>query len=97
VRVVNALLTQLDQLKRYANALVLTTSNVTNAIDTAFTDRADLKIYVGNPSTCGRSAPPPCPLQRARPSLKCALRALQLPDPAQRGPGARADRARHDA
>ena len=53
VRVVNALLTQLDTLKRFANCLVLTTSNVTQAIDTAFTDRADLKIYVGNPSACG--------------------------------------------
>ena len=28
VRVVNALLTQLDQLRRYKNALVLTTSNL---------------------------------------------------------------------
>lgn len=54
VRVVNALLTQLDQLKRFPNVLVLTTSNVTAAIDTAFTDRADLKVYVGNPSVCGR-------------------------------------------
>lgn len=53
VRVVNALLTQLDTLKRFSNCLVLTTSNVTQAIDTAFTDRADLKIYVGNPSACG--------------------------------------------
>lgn len=53
VRVVNALLTQLDTLKRHANCLVLTTSNVTKAIDAAFTDRADLKIYVGNPSVCG--------------------------------------------
>ena len=32
IRVVNALLTQLDQLKRYPNALVLTTSNITGAI-----------------------------------------------------------------
>lgn len=53
VRVVNALLTQLDTLKRFSNCLVLTTSNVTKAIDTAFTDRADLKVYVGNPSACG--------------------------------------------
>jgi hypothetical protein len=53
VRVVNALLTQLDTLKRFANCLVLTTSNVTKAIDGAFVDRADLKVYVGNPSACG--------------------------------------------
>ena len=89
VRVVNALLTQLDQLKRLSNVLVVTTSNgrrtlatspgswiildlffvfsspldlfmyvwltaahanvVTGAIDTAFVDRADLKLYIGNP------------------------------------------------
>ena len=74
VRVVNALLTQLDQLKRYANALVLTTSNVTNAIDTAFTDRADLKIYVGNPSTCGRSAALPAARARTPVSEMCPAR-----------------------
>jgi SpoVK/Ycf46/Vps4 family AAA+-type ATPase len=54
IRVVNALLTQLDQLKRYSNVLVLTTSNVTEAIDGAFVDRADLKIFIGNPSAEGR-------------------------------------------
>lgn len=50
IRVVNALLTQLDQLKRRANVLILTTSNMTRAIDDAFMDRADLKQYIGNPS-----------------------------------------------
>lgn len=39
IRVVNALLTQLDRLKRHPNVLVLTTSNITDAIDTAFVDR----------------------------------------------------------
>ena len=39
IRVVNALLTQLDQVKRYPNVLILTTSNVTGAIDLAFVDR----------------------------------------------------------
>ena len=48
IRVVNALLTQLDQLKRYSNALVLTTSNLTGAIDAAFIDRADIKQYIGH-------------------------------------------------
>ena len=39
IRVVNALLTQLDQIKRYPNVVILTTSNVTGAIDLAFVDR----------------------------------------------------------
>ncbi|CAI8038854.1 Pachytene checkpoint protein 2 homolog [Geodia barretti] len=50
IRVVNALLTQLDQVKRYPNVLILTTSNVTGAIDLAFVDRADIKQYIGLPS-----------------------------------------------
>ncbi|XP_041984705.1 pachytene checkpoint protein 2 homolog [Aricia agestis] len=50
IRAVNAILTQLDRLKRYPNALVLTTSNVTGAIDVAFVDRADIKRHVGPPS-----------------------------------------------
>lgn len=50
IRAVNAVLTALDRLRRAPNALVLTTSNVTGAIDGAFVDRADLKRYVGPPS-----------------------------------------------
>ncbi|KAL6254589.1 hypothetical protein P5V15_014641 [Pogonomyrmex californicus] len=50
IRVVNALLTQLDQIKRYPNVLILTTSNMTEAIDLAFIDRADIKQYLGYPS-----------------------------------------------
>ncbi|XP_014467669.1 PREDICTED: pachytene checkpoint protein 2 homolog isoform X2 [Dinoponera quadriceps] len=50
IRVVNALLTQLDQIKRYPNVLILTTSNMTEAIDLAFVDRADIKQYLGFPS-----------------------------------------------
>ncbi|KAJ3129297.1 Pachytene checkpoint protein 2, partial [Irineochytrium annulatum] len=49
-RVVNALLTQLDALKRKRNVLILTTSNITEAIDIAFIDRADLKQYIGPPT-----------------------------------------------
>ena len=49
IRVVNALLTQLDQIKRYSNVLILTTSNVTEAIDLAFMDRADIRQYIGHP------------------------------------------------
>ena len=54
VRVVNALLTQLDGLKRYKNALVITTSNLTGAIDAAFVDRADIKQYIGPPGVGAR-------------------------------------------
>lgn len=50
LRVVNAVLTQLDQLRSYSNVLVLTTSNLTSTIDLAFIDRADLKQYVGEPN-----------------------------------------------
>ncbi|KAI9352314.1 Trip13 protein [Zopfochytrium polystomum] len=50
IRVVNALLTQIDSLKRRRNVLVLSTSNITEAIDTAFVDRADMKQYIGLPS-----------------------------------------------
>ncbi|KAJ3201079.1 Pachytene checkpoint protein 2 [Clydaea vesicula] len=50
IRVVNALLTQLDQLKNRKNVCVFTTSNLTNAIDDAFIDRADVMQFIGNPS-----------------------------------------------
>ncbi|MEW5298280.1 MAG: hypothetical protein WDW38_000989 [Sanguina aurantia] len=54
IRAVNALLTQLDQLKRYPNVMVLTTSNITEAIDVAFVDRADIKAYIGPPTLHAR-------------------------------------------
>lgn len=50
VRVVNALLTQLDSIKSFPNVLILTTSNLTEAIDLAFVDRADIKQYIGLPN-----------------------------------------------
>ena len=50
IRVVNALLTQVDRLKKFKNVLILTTSNVTGKIDVAFVDRADIKFYIGLPS-----------------------------------------------
>ncbi|KAJ9475477.1 Pachytene checkpoint protein 2 [Pseudozyma hubeiensis] len=49
IRVVNALLTQLDKLKHRKNVLIMTTSNMTESIDNAFVDRADIKQYVGLP------------------------------------------------
>ena len=50
LRVVNALLTQLDQIKMAPNVLILTTSNITGAIDGAFVDRADIVQYIGPPN-----------------------------------------------
>lgn len=50
IRVVNAVLTQIDQIRRYPNVLIFTTSNITGAIDVAFLDRADIKQYIALPS-----------------------------------------------
>ncbi|VDP85292.1 unnamed protein product [Echinostoma caproni] len=50
IRVVNAVLTQIDQIKRFPNVLILATSNVTGVIDPAFLDRADVRLYIGPPS-----------------------------------------------
>ncbi|EFA08556.1 Pachytene checkpoint protein 2 homolog-like Protein [Tribolium castaneum] len=50
IRVVNAVLTQIDRIKRYSNVLILTTSNITESIDLAFIDRADIKQYLGLPT-----------------------------------------------
>ncbi|KAK9246300.1 P-loop containing nucleoside triphosphate hydrolase protein [Lipomyces tetrasporus] len=51
LRVVNALLTELDKLRSAKNVLILTTSNLIDAMDPAFIDRVDVKQYVGLPST----------------------------------------------
>lgn len=53
IRVVNSVLTQLDQIKRHSNVVILTTSNVTEKIDLAFVDRADIKQYIGPPTVNG--------------------------------------------
>lgn len=45
---------QLDALRRFPNVMVLTTSNITEAIDLAFVDRADIKAYIGPPSLHAR-------------------------------------------
>ncbi|KAK4469318.1 hypothetical protein MN116_006882 [Schistosoma mekongi] len=50
IRVVNSVLTQIDQIKRYPNVLIMATSNVTGVIDPAFLDRADVRIFIGPPS-----------------------------------------------
>lgn len=49
IRVVNAVLTQIDTIKNYNNVLIMTTSNITGTIDLAFVDRADIKQYIGPP------------------------------------------------
>ncbi|KAL0356254.1 UNVERIFIED_CONTAM: Pachytene checkpoint protein 2 [Sesamum radiatum] len=54
IRVVNALLTQMEKLKSSPNVIILTTSNITAAIDIAFVDRADIKAYVGPPTLQAR-------------------------------------------
>lgn len=54
IRAVNALLTKMDGLRRHPNVLILTTSNVTEAIDDAFIDRADIKAYIGPPGVQAR-------------------------------------------
>lgn len=51
IRVVNAVLTQIDRIKRFPNVLILTTSNMTAAIDVAFVDRADIKQFIDLPSS----------------------------------------------
>ncbi|KAJ7228874.1 P-loop containing nucleoside triphosphate hydrolase protein [Mycena pura] len=50
LRVVNALLTQLDKLKHRKNVLIMSTSNLVKAIDGAFVDRADVVQYIDLPS-----------------------------------------------
>lgn len=51
IKVVNAVLTQIDQLKRFPNVLVFATSNMTDTVDIAFVDRADIKQYLGLPTS----------------------------------------------
>ncbi|KAG0489310.1 hypothetical protein HPP92_008121 [Vanilla planifolia] len=54
IKVVNALLTQMDRLKSWPNVIIMTTSNITDAIDVAFVDRADIRAYVGPPALQAR-------------------------------------------
>lgn len=50
IRVVNALLTQIDKLKLHNNVIILSTSNISSSIDDAFIDRIDIKEYIGLPN-----------------------------------------------
>ncbi|CAI2323929.1 unnamed protein product [Caenorhabditis sp. 36 PRJEB53466] len=50
IRAVNALLTQIDRIRRRDNVLILCTSNLENTLDRALVDRADIVRNVGEPS-----------------------------------------------
>jgi SpoVK/Ycf46/Vps4 family AAA+-type ATPase len=50
IRIVNTILTQIDQLRDHDNVLILATTNLKDSIDVAFIDRADLKIALDKPS-----------------------------------------------
>jgi pachytene checkpoint protein 2 len=54
IRVVNALLTQLDSLRSQPNVLIMTTSNLPDSVDVAFVDRADIKVFIGLPALSAR-------------------------------------------
>lgn len=54
VRVVNAVLTSLDQIKTKKNVLILCTSNMLSSIDEAFLDRVDVKMFIGAPNVAAR-------------------------------------------
>jgi pachytene checkpoint protein 2 len=48
IRAVNALLTHLDSLRHHQNAMILCTSNLPEAVDAAFVDRADIKVCIAS-------------------------------------------------
>lgn len=54
IRAVNALLTQIDRIRRRDNVLILCTSNLENTLDKALVDRADIVRNVGQPSDFAR-------------------------------------------
>ncbi|TKR75779.1 hypothetical protein L596_017022 [Steinernema carpocapsae] len=49
IRVVNALLTQIDRIRKRPNVLIFTTSNLTEVMDDAFVDRADIVRKLNRP------------------------------------------------
>jgi SpoVK/Ycf46/Vps4 family AAA+-type ATPase len=56
IRAVNTALDSLDTLTEYDNIYVISTSNQPGSVDSAFVDRTDEQIYVGNPETEHRAA-----------------------------------------
>ncbi|KAF7634232.1 AAA domain-containing protein [Meloidogyne graminicola] len=51
IRAVNAMLTQLDRLKRFSNVFILCTSNIERALDSAFVDRIGLILCFKSPKS----------------------------------------------
>ncbi|KGM91543.1 cytochrome c1, heme protein, mitochondrial [Paracoccidioides brasiliensis Pb18] len=51
MRAVNAILTALDRLRHRPNVVVLCTSNLTTALDSAFLDRVDIKQFIPYPTS----------------------------------------------
>jgi SpoVK/Ycf46/Vps4 family AAA+-type ATPase len=56
IRAVNTALDSLDTLTEYDNIYVISTSNQPGSVDSAFVDRTDEQIYVGNPRAEHRRA-----------------------------------------
>lgn len=56
IRAVNTALDSLDTLAEVPNVYVIATSNQPGAVDSAFVDRTDEQIYVGNPGPTHRRA-----------------------------------------
>ena len=54
IRVVNAVLTSLDTLRRRPNVLILCTSNIIDRIDPAFLDRLDIQLCIDFPDKRAR-------------------------------------------
>ena len=50
MRATNQLLTALDRLRNFSNVIVICTSNLIDAIDSAFLDRVDIKQLIPSPS-----------------------------------------------
>lgn len=80
VRVVNAVLTSIDSFRSRPNCLLITTSNLSGAIDVAFVDRADIRAHVGLPSEHARfDIVASCVREMMRVGLVDALSAAALP------------------
>ncbi len=50
VRAVNSLLTSLDSIRSLPNVIILSTTNMTHCVDSAFVDRVDWTVKIGLPS-----------------------------------------------
>lgn len=54
IRAVNSLLTSLDSIRQYRNVLILTTTNLTDCVDSAFVDRVDWMVKIDLPNEHAR-------------------------------------------